>query len=433
MKRFFASLLFASLLAAPAAFAEFIDVSSTNPHYASITSLVSQTVLEGYSDGTFKPDQAVNRAEALKIILMGTGVTVGSSSAGLLFSDVPASEWFYNHVGVAVTKGIVKGYDDGSFKPDQTVTRAEAMKMLTLAAGVTLPDADTPFNDVALDAWYATYATYSKTWNIEPPQTDGLWHAEDPVTRADLSEMVVRLQTVQSSKISFDEAANWLRTEFSTVDVSMKVPFGWGVKQDGVGAAFLLDTDNGQVSMLSPYENGGTLLMTRYSNPDKLATTELFNSIRAHSSLPNSETTLGGYDTLILEHNDATTYREWYVSLPNGALVNFVALRGQGAYSKYVEWFFNAMVASIEYVSTTSTDMSIDEIVSELRQSIEVDGMGNSMMALLKDWELFETDSIGVGTGPVDYYYSPSANITIKYERSFDVILDIRDGKSSAF
>ncbi len=414
--------------------AEFSDLSATNPNYVAVSALVTQSVLQGYSDGTFKPDQDVNRAEALKIILIGTGVTVDSgSAAGLLFSDVAQDDWFSEYVGTAVTKGIVKGYDDGTFKPAQTVNRAEAMKMLTLAAGVTVPDAAASYNDVALDDWFASYATYSKEWNVVAPQTDGLWHGGDAVSRGDLSEMVYRLQQVKISGGSYDESTNWLRTTFDTVDISMKVPFGWGTKTDGVGAAFLLDSENGQLSLLSPYDNGGTLLMTRYANMEEQDVTSLFNSIRSHTDLSTSETTFGGNEVLVLEHNDQTTYREWYVYLPNDTLVNLVALRGQGDYQKYLEWYFNSMVASLEYVSTSSTDLTVDEIVQELREATQVDGVGQDMMDLLTDWGLIETDSIGVGTGPVDYYYSPSANVTVKYERSYDVLLDIRDGETSAF
>ena len=51
----------------------------------------------------------------------------------------------------------------------------------------------------------------------------------------------------------------------------------------------------------------------------------------------------------------------------------------------------------------------------------------------LPDKVIIETDTIGVGTGPVDYYYSDGVNYTFKYERAADLILDTREGKTSAF
>jgi hypothetical protein len=436
MKRLTSSLFVGILLFSlfPTASAEFSDLSATNPHYVAVTSLVTQEVLQGYSDGTFKPDQDVNRAEALKIILKGTGVNVdGASAAGLLFSDVAQSDWFSTYVGTAVTKGIVQGYNDGSFKPERTVNRAEAMKMLTLAAGVSLPSASESYADVSVDLWFSPYAVYSKEWNIVPPQTDGLWHGDENLSRGELSEMVYRLQQVKLSGSSFDESTNWLRSSFDTVNISMKVPFGWGTKVDGVGAAFLLDSKNGQLSLLDPYDNGATLLMTRYSNSEKKSATELFNAVRERSALETEEFEVGELEGLLIKHSDDALYREWYVYLPNGTLVHLEAMRGKGDYQKYLEWYLNAMVSSLEYVSTTTTDLSVEEIVQELNQAIQVDGVGQEMMELVTDWKLIETDAIGVGTGPVDYYYSPSANVTVKYERTYDVLLDIRDGQTSAF
>lgn len=415
--------------------ADFSDVASTDAHAVAIESLVSQGILEGYSDGTFKPDQEVNRAEALKIILMGVGAEVDESSgAALVFSDVSEEDWFFSYVSTGVALGIIQGYEDGTFKPEQTVNRAEAVKMLLAAAEIAVSSpSSSPFADVAVSEWYAAYAAYAKTWNIEPPQTDGLWHGEEAISRGNISEMVYRLQQTEEQGHAFDEGQNWLVKDFPTVDISMKVPFGWGYKQEGVGAVFLLDRENDQVSLLTPYENGGTLLLTRFANAEGASSANLFASISANTEWDIEETTVAGYDALVVYHEEGIYYREWYVALDNGSLLHAVALRGDGAYSSYMEWFFEAMMDSVEYKSGGTSDLTIEEVVEALRGAIQVDGVGSEMMEYLSDWELIETDTIGVGTGPVDYYYSPSANITVKYERSYDVILDLEDGETSAF
>ena len=51
----------------------------------------------------------------------------------------------------------------------------------------------------------------------------------------------------------------------------------------------------------------------------------------------------------------------------------------------------------------------------------------------VRDAIIIETDAIGVGTGPIDYYYSEKIDLTIKYERSADVILDAREGRTTKF
>jgi len=434
MKKLCATLVLCLSVFVPTASANLSDVSTAHTHYVAITRLVGQGVLEGYEDGTFQPANPVNRAEALKIILLGMGVTVEEgSSAGLVFSDTAQDDWFYNYVSTGVSLGIVQGYNDGTFKPEQTVNRAEAMKMLLKAGEISVGSASAAFDDTPADAWFAAYASYAKTWNIQPPQTDGLWHPEEDITRANLAEMVYRLQQVIQTGGAFDEATNWLRKEFPTVDVSMKIPFSWGYKQEGVGAVFLLDRANEQVSLLTPYDNGGTLLLTRYANSDGESASSIFASIADHSLWDTDTTTINGYDALVVYHDAGLYYREWYLMMDNGSVVHAVALRGTGAYEDYLEWFFNAMVASMEYDASTTSELTIEQTVEELRKGIDVDGAGSELMQLLSDWELIETDSIGVGTGPVDYYYSPSANVTIKYERSFDVILDLQEGETSAF
>ncbi|MEK9160017.1 MAG: S-layer homology domain-containing protein [Patescibacteria group bacterium] len=435
MKKLLASTILSLMFFVTSASADFSDVSTAHTHYAAITSLVEQGILQGYEDGSFKPGSNVNRAEALKIILMGAGVTVdGESNAGILFSDVDSSDWYFDYVSTAVSLGIVQGYNDGTFKPEQTVNRAEAMKILLAAAEVSVSaPATAPFPDVATSDWFSGYAAYAKTWNIQPPQSDGLWHAEDDITRANLAEMVYRLQQKDELGHAFDEGTNWQKKEFPTVNISMKVPFSWGYKQEGVGAAFLLDRENDQVSLLSPYENGGTILMTRYANSEGTSSGSLFANIAGNSVWQSGQTTLNGYPSLVVYHDEGIYYREWYVYMENKSLVHLVALRGDGAYSNYLEWFFEAMVASIEYDDTTTSDLTIEETVAQLRAAIQVDGVGADVKDLLADWELIETDTIGVGTGPVDYFYSPSANVTIKYERSFDVILDLEEGETSAF
>lgn len=412
------------------AHAAFPDVEGTNPHAAAITSLVEQGILVGYEDGTFKPDQDVTRAEALKIILLSMEIDLETEAlSGVLFSDVQTEDWFYDIVSTAVTLGIVNGYPDGSFLPHQTVNRAEAVKMLTLAAQVENPvPLSAPFEDVAPGLWFSPYADYAKNWNIEPPQKDGLWHPADDISRANISEMVVRMQSVQASDQAFLESSHWLRKAFPTVNLSMKVPFSWNMKGDGVGALWLLDQANGQFSLLSPKDNGASLLMTRYSNSAGQSAASLFREIENDLQVSYLESSINGMPALTIYTLSDPIYREWYLFLENGNLVHLQALRGKGAYSPFLEAYLNLVVQSAQYSLASGVDPKAAAL-----SAIQVDGVGQDTLDLFQDLILIETDAIGVGTGPVDYFYSPEHEITLKYERSFDVILDVEDGESTAF
>lgn len=90
-------------------------------------------IVEGYEDGTFKPDAPVNRAEALKILLETTQLEQLDEPFNYKeFTDVPSDSWFAQYVKQVVEYDIVEGYEDGTFRPEQYITRAEASKILLL-------------------------------------------------------------------------------------------------------------------------------------------------------------------------------------------------------------------------------------------------------------------------------------------------------------
>ena len=80
----------------------FADVPENSEHYAAVEYLKSKGVINGYPDGTFQPDKNINRAETLKILLLGTGTTL-ESSQNIAFPDVDASAWFYQYVRRALS------------------------------------------------------------------------------------------------------------------------------------------------------------------------------------------------------------------------------------------------------------------------------------------------------------------------------------------
>ena len=94
----------------------FPDVSTDHPNYTAIEYFRDNGVIEGYTDGTFRPDQEANRAEALKIILLSSNVEVEEVFLGInVFPDVSGADWFYPYIKKAKEMEIVKGYDDGYF------------------------------------------------------------------------------------------------------------------------------------------------------------------------------------------------------------------------------------------------------------------------------------------------------------------------------
>ena len=112
----------------------FADVSTSAWYSPFVEKAYAEGVIEGNmvnSKRYFRPNDAVVRAEALKILLYGAGHKVFDAAATTnLFTDVHPGDWFYGLVDYAKTNSIVSGYSDGSFKPARQVTRAEAAKIL---------------------------------------------------------------------------------------------------------------------------------------------------------------------------------------------------------------------------------------------------------------------------------------------------------------
>jgi hypothetical protein len=84
-------------------------------------------VLKGYEDGNFHPDEQITRGELTAII---ERIHAEPKSADNPFSDLTAKHWAYANVLSAVSKGWITGYPDSTFRPDQYVTRAEAVKLV---------------------------------------------------------------------------------------------------------------------------------------------------------------------------------------------------------------------------------------------------------------------------------------------------------------
>lgn len=100
--------------------------------------LSSLGVIAGYPDGTFRPEEPVRRAEFAKMIVIMLGLENAANlmqGQAVSFSDVPATHWASGYINVAEMKGVVNGYPDGTFKPEGNITYAEALKMILTAMG----------------------------------------------------------------------------------------------------------------------------------------------------------------------------------------------------------------------------------------------------------------------------------------------------------
>lgn len=113
----------------------FQDVSQSHP-FAEAIAFVKARGIVSSSSANFRPDDSVTRAEILKMAFIASGKSLSSDKASH-FSDVPSAFWALPYVNTARELGAVSGYSDGTFRPDDSVTRAEALKIVLGILSVT--------------------------------------------------------------------------------------------------------------------------------------------------------------------------------------------------------------------------------------------------------------------------------------------------------
>ena len=136
----------------------FRDVPAGQWYTAAVSTLANAGAINGCGDGTFQPNQAISRAQFVTIL---AGIYDVNTSGGMPFSDVGRS-WYYDAVATAYANGWVSGFTDGTFHPNQTITRAEAVSILNRVLGrscdLTFVQANAQtalhFTDVPANAWY---------------------------------------------------------------------------------------------------------------------------------------------------------------------------------------------------------------------------------------------------------------------------------------
>ena len=153
-----------------------------------------RAVVSGYEDHTFRGDLAADRRTTVDMVwaLMASPGAVGGHG----FSDVAAGD---PAVGWAATAGVVTGYSDGTFRPGAPVTRAQAVMMLWKVAGRPSPTGPLPFTDVRADDWHADGLSWAAAEGIVNGYPDGTFRGEDSVSRAQLTAQISALAHTRSA------------------------------------------------------------------------------------------------------------------------------------------------------------------------------------------------------------------------------------------
>jgi micrococcal nuclease len=183
-----------ALIFVPSTTLAFSDIES-HANETAIRYLYANGVIDGYPDGTFKPDKTVNRAELLKILIGGKGIIPTVNEYNNCFPDV-ADDWYAPWVCYAKQQNWIEGYPDGTFKPGREVNKVEAIKMLIgsqeyIIPGLITPDFKTVYDDVSGDEWFSVYLVVALDKGLLEV-TSGNYNPAGSKTRASVSENIYR-------------------------------------------------------------------------------------------------------------------------------------------------------------------------------------------------------------------------------------------------
>ncbi len=187
-----------------------IQFSDVTGHWAMnpINDMGSRMVVTGDEIGNYNPDNNMTRAEFAAIIVRALGLAPGTGENS--FGDVSSSAWYRGYVETATSYGIINGYDNGNFGPSDTITREQAMTMITRAMKLTGLDFNLTDDDVS-----ALLETYTDATSASPYAEGGIaaclkadittgtsnttLSPKAYITRAEVAVMVERL--LQKSKL----------------------------------------------------------------------------------------------------------------------------------------------------------------------------------------------------------------------------------------
>jgi len=161
----------------------FADVPTDHPYFSAVTWATAVGVVSGYEDGSFRPERSVSRAEFLKM-MMATNTNLSlPESDDVLFSDVRPREWFSPYITFAVGQKLASGYKDGTFRPNASVTLGEALKMMYRFFLV-------PTVDPTGEEWYSRYAEHAAENKILFSQD---MNPEEELSRKDTVWMLLQI------------------------------------------------------------------------------------------------------------------------------------------------------------------------------------------------------------------------------------------------
>ncbi|MEK8196119.1 S-layer homology domain-containing protein [Lysinibacillus sp. FSL M8-0134] len=188
---------------AAAATSPFTDINQYSDNYNEILKAYSQGIMSGFSDNTFRPNVSVTRGEAAK--MLATALKLDTKNIqDPYYKDVPKGNQYYKYVAALQNAGIMSGYSNGTFMPNEVLTRGELAKMVVVGFHLEVsPTYNNIFKDVNSQTSNAIYIQTLIDLNITKGTTPVTFSPFDPVTRGQFASFVVGSQEKKNNETSY--------------------------------------------------------------------------------------------------------------------------------------------------------------------------------------------------------------------------------------
>ncbi len=169
---------------------DYRDVYQSQYFYVAVDWLTCRGIVSGYPDNTFRPGNTATRAQIVKMVVLGHGWLLYAPERPT-FNDVLPGDWSYAYVETGVAHGVVGGYADGSFRPNNPVTRGQLCKILVLAGRWPLEEPPEPrFTDVPPGSPFYPYVETAHAFGIISGYADNTFRPSNHANRGQLAKML---------------------------------------------------------------------------------------------------------------------------------------------------------------------------------------------------------------------------------------------------
>ncbi len=301
----------------------FSDVDYKNKNANAIEYLRRERIIDGYPDGTFRPDAIIHRAELVKLIIAGQDIYPEPQNYNHCFSDVK-DEWYAPYVCYAKEKKWITGYADGGFHPAQEVNFAEVLKIVQTAYGIPfnkMPIYDVIPNDQR-NQWYTPYLNSAVEFNIVNSATNTT-KIDEKMSRGKTSEILYRTIMVSQNKENYSSTI-WKGADHENIE-----PFRYLNIREGIVRKIELQNGENDAIMLDATIKKGTCVQQK--NPDcytidlkKYTSSFIHQEVTFNArGVQGHEEQQGILDDKDISNDQSIIFEEPIMILPNNNIVRF--------------------------------------------------------------------------------------------------------------